>query len=484
MKKKVIISIIVAALVLGSATAYTYFFTDLWGGGESVSSPDGMTAPVSSVASIAGIGNGMSNQTKFSGVIEPQSTEDIQKDENKKIGTLSVATGDTVTAGQELFTYDTEDLALTIDQAKLEIETIANRMDTLQSQINELTKEKNNASSDDAMSYTLQIQSLQLDIRTEEYNKGMKEAELARLEASVSDTSVVSPIDGIITNINTTGEYDQMTGMEKPYISILSTGAYRVKGTISELHINNLMPGQSVLIRSRVDENTTWMGMIDYIDFENPNSGDQNQNFYYSSSSSSSSNTSSKYDFYVTLTDYEGLILGQHVFIELDYGTENVEKEGIWLPSYYIGNDETGDTYVMARDDDNKLEKRDITLGAYDETTDTYEITDGVTEDDFICVPDPMFTEGMETVEEIFFDTSGMMGDFSGTDNFDGEMLEGEVLEGDFFEGEVLEGDFFDGEVLEGEVFEGEILGNEVLEGEVLEGEAMPAPEEEAVVIG
>ena len=106
--------------------------------------------------------------------------------------------------------------------------------------------------------------------------------------------------------------------------------------------------------------------------------------------------TASKYPFYIELESADGLILGQHVYIELDNGQEQV-KEGLWLYGSYIIQDEEK-PYVWAANDKHQLEKRYIELGAYDEAMDEYEILSGLTADDYITWPMPGLYEGVTTV--------------------------------------------------------------------------------------
>ncbi len=480
-KAKIIVPIIIVVLVIGGVVAYMNDFFGLISSGTTGDNANssGMTVPVNSVADIAGIGGGISNQTKFSGVVEPQQTENINKDDSKKVANLLVETGDEVVAGQELFSYDVEDINLTLEQAKLEVDTITNTISTMNTQISDLDKERANADSSDKMSYTLQIQSLQLQIRTNEYDRGIKQSEVDRLQASLTNTSVVSPIDGIVKSVNSTGERDPMTGEEMPYISILSTGSYRVNGTISEFHINSLMPGQAVIIRSRVDQDATWTGVIDSIDRDNPldNSGGN----IYMNSYDNGGESSSKYSFFVSMPNYEGLMLGQHVFVELDFGTEE-KREGVWIPSYFILNEEAK-TYVWAKGADEKLEKRQITLGDYDEMTDTFEIIDGLTAEDYISFADPSFTEGMMTYEEQYMggitpsiDAGMIMPEGEG-----GDMIMPEVEGGDMIipegEGAVIGGE--DGDMAEGELNEQEQALFDAAGGvDVAEGEAEAVPAE------
>ena len=70
---------------------------------------------------------------------------------------------------------------------------------------------------------------------------------------------------------------------------------------------------------------------------------------------------SSSYPFYVTLDSADGLMLGQHVYIEPDFGQQEV-KEGIWLyGSYLVFEEET--PYVWAADADGRLKKCQVETG-------------------------------------------------------------------------------------------------------------------------
>lgn len=151
-----------------------------------------------------------------------------------------------------------------------------------------------------------------------------------------------------------------------------------------------------------MDEELTWTGTITKVDTENTIT---NNNYYYSDSGDETT-TSSKYPFYVALDSMEGLILGQHVYIELDMGQQPT-KEGVWLYSYYLVMDD-GDPYVWMANGKDRLEKRVVELGEYDENTDQYEIKSGLTEEDLIAFPMPGLYEGVTTVtnaEEVDYDS-------------------------------------------------------------------------------
>ena len=65
-----------------------------------------------------------------------------------------------------------------------------------------------------------------------------------------------------------------------------------------------------------------------------------------------------------------GLMLGQHVTIEPDHGQATV-KDGIWLNSGWIVQEDDGSAYVWAaKEGGAKLEKRSVELGEYDSDLD------------------------------------------------------------------------------------------------------------------
>ena len=110
-------------------------------------------------------------------------------------------------------------------------------------------------------------------------------------------------------------------------------------------------------------------------------------------SSNDTSTTSSSYNFYVEITDGAPLMLGQHVFMEPDLGQTKV-KEGLWLSAFYLVID-GNDAYVWAAGKNDRLEKRKITTGEHDEAMDEYEITSGLTAEDYIAFPEEHLKEGM-----------------------------------------------------------------------------------------
>ena len=332
-------------------------------------------------------GTGLGTQNRFSGVVEAQDTLKISLSEGQKVKEIFVEKGQEVEPGTKLFEYDTEELAMTLEQGNLELEKIGNSISNLNSQIAALTTEKKNAPAGEQLSYTTQIQELQTNVKQEEYNYKVKELEVNRTKKSLESSTVTSTIAGIIQEINPDPGYDDYSGEKQAFMSILSTGKYRIKGKISEQNIGELQPGMDVTVRARNNQEEIWKGSVDVIDTEKPESSSQSEMY----SGSDSSARATKYPFYVTLETSDGLMLGQHVYIEPGTG---VNTEGLHLMTAYIVDADGKEPYVWVANKKDRLEKRNVKLGAYDEEQDTWEITEGLKETDYIVWPDGECKEG------------------------------------------------------------------------------------------
>ena len=60
----------------------------------------------------------------------------------------------------------------------------------------------------------------------------------------------------------------------------------------------------------------------------------------------------------------------------------------------YIVDTDGKEPYVWVANEKDRLEKRNVKLGAYDEEQDTWEITEGLKETDYIVWPDGECKEG------------------------------------------------------------------------------------------
>ena len=348
---------------------------------------------VQSVKDLSNLG-GIAPGDKFPGMVVSENVTEIQKDQEKVVAELHVKEGDDVKEGQELFTYDMDQLQLALDKQRLELEQARATIENYKYQIESLKKDEARAWGSDKLQYTIQIQSMEVDLKEAELNLTAKEKEVAQSETMLANVTVVSPVTGRITGINENG-YDNY-GNPLAYITIQQAGSFRVKGTLGELQRGGIVEGSRMKIVSRTDENIFWYGTVTLVDYESPSQG--NENDMYIGGVTDSMASSSKYPFYVELDSSEGMLLGQHVYLEVDTGEE--ETTALSIGSAFISYEEDGTAYVWA-ERNGKLEKRGVVIGEYNYMLDTIEVLQGITEADYIAFPDPeLCVEGAATTRE------------------------------------------------------------------------------------
>lgn len=334
-------------------------------------------------------GTSASFSQRLSGVAESQDSVDIKADSSKKIVEIYVNQGDSVEKDAPLFVYDVSDAQTNIQSTQLDIEGLNNDIQACNDNIAELTQEKNNASGEDALSYTTQIQDKQMQIRQDQLDIQSKQNSLQKYQQEIDQATVKAPIAGIVKSVNANGGTDPNSGQELPTVSISETSAVRIKGTVNEQNISQVSSGMAVTVLSRVDETKTWNGTVTSVETD-PQTNSDNSDY---SSSDSNGESASKYTFYVSLENSDGLMLGQHVYIEP--GTNENGKTGIWLDSSFVTVEDDGNSYVWAAEND-KLVKKQVEIGETDDSDYTVQITSGLTKDDEIAYPDSSYTEGMK----------------------------------------------------------------------------------------
>lgn len=346
---------------------------------------------VQSVEVLAGM-SGIAPGERFAGLVVSENMTEIEKDSEKNIEEVYVKSGDDVKKGQKLFAYDTEQLQLTLDKQRLELEQLNASIENYKSQIATLERERETVSGTDKLQYTVQIQTTQVDLKEAELNVKTKENEVQKSEDLLKNAVVTSPIDGRVQNVSEDGTDNY--GNPMPFITIQQIGSYRIKGTIGELQRGSITEGTRIKAISRTDATQTWTGTVALVDYENPTQGSGNS---YSGSVDEMT-SSSKYPFYVDLESTDGLILGQHLYLEIF--TEEGQTSGPSISNGFICYDDDGTTFVWA-EKNGKLEKREVTLGEYNPMTDTQEVVEGLSLEDYIAFPDAaLCREGAPTTRE------------------------------------------------------------------------------------
>ena len=395
---------------------------------------------VDSVGNITGLGNvGISD--KFSGMVVSEDEVKIEKNSGLSVKEIKVQEGDVVKEGQVLFVYDTDSLELTLEKQQLELEQLKSTIESKTKEIKQLEKDAKGTKGSTKLEYSIQIQTNQADIKEAEYNSKLKEKEIEETKKSLEDVNVTSPIDATVKSIASGNQNDgSSAGADDGYgdgsgdgstsdafIVLTKSDSFEIKGTVNELNARSLQEGMQLLIRSRTDSTQTWTGTLDRIDWEK---ADNSNNYsMYGGGSSDAMTTSSKYPFYVSLDSQDGLILGQHVYIETNVdGTADENAAQFSLPSYYIVDLDTDSPYVWAEGSNGKLEKRKVELGDYDQDMDQYPVISGLSLTDYIAFPSEDCQAG--ATAEHYDAASGEEDTGEGMMTDDGEMMENMPADG------------------------------------------------------
>ena len=389
--------------------------------------PQEGTVYVQSVSVITGVGPA-GQRNRYSGVVEAKNVVKLDPDKDLTVKECFVAAGDKVVKGQRLFSYDVESMQIAFEQLQLDILGLENGIQTGEAKVESLKKKLATVKEFKKYEIQMDIQTEELEVRKKKYELSGKTKQAEDMEEALKNTVVYSPVTGTVRSVKTGDssgqDYYSYGGSteDTAYITIVAGNDYCVKGTVSEQTIHTLQEGMDVRILSRVDD-SIWPGRIYKINTEETK---QNGSRYYYYDSGSGEQAS-KYDFFVELDNNEGLLMGQHVYIELGSGADQ-ESDALLLPLYYVVENE-GQPFVYAADGENRIEKRTVTLGDQDEENGTVAILDGLSYLDRIAFPDETVQVGMLASETAYvpedmgeYDMNGM--DFEGAD-FEGADFEG-----------------------------------------------------------
>ncbi len=316
----------------------------------------------------------------YAGVVVSENAVQVQRDMEQTIDELYVSEGDTVTQGQKLFSYDSDELNLTLDKQELEQDRLEADIKELKSQISEVEKELKTATGDTKTQLNIQLRQLQTELTEAQYDQEDLKDEIKYTKQMIKNVDVKSPIEGTVRKIDESSA---------SYITIQQAGAYQVQGALNELNLNaGLSLGSEVEIVSRLDENQFWTGKVTMMDYGNTSSNSYDSAYGYTDSLSSSNS----YPFYVTLDSTDGLLLGQHVYVRLA-GVNTGGSGRVLVPEGYL-MDVSYDEKTMIRSasvwcpgEDGKLVKQTVVLGEYISDNGCYVILEGLTLDGYVADP-------------------------------------------------------------------------------------------------
>ena len=320
---------------------------------------------------------------RFMGVVVSENVIKVQRDSNKTVAECYVSVGQQVAEGEKLFSYDAAAAEIELDRQQLEMDKLQEERSARAAQQAELEQQLEQTETEsERVRLTLEINELKTQRMESDYQIAAKEKELARLRDALDHITVVSPVEGTIRQIDEGGE-------SGTYITIQQSGAFKVKGSINEMSLGSgLAAGARVRVISRLDSTQTWMGTVTSVELQSATQ-DGTDSGELSGTGRDEMTSTSSYPFFVKLDSSEGLLLGQHVYMELSNGEE---QAGLWVPQNYfidMKTDDLGETTaaVWAADSHGKLEKRTVSLGLYDDMTGCFAVVSGLAPEDYVADP-------------------------------------------------------------------------------------------------
>lgn len=222
----------------------------------------------------------------------------------------------------------------------------------------------------------------QKQIREAEFNLRMGEAELKIMQKEASNGEVTAEFDGIVVSVTTPEEAKKS---KEPLLKVAGGGGYYVEGSVSEMELANVKPGQQVIINNW-DSGMVYEGTIAEIGqypVENQDSFYGSENVTY-------------YPYRVFIDESADLMEG--AYVSLVYQTDVDVTGSMNLDNAFLRT-EGKKSYVYVRREDGKLEKRFVQIGPSRDGSST-PILSGLSDMDFIAFPyGKNVREGAVTVE-------------------------------------------------------------------------------------
>lgn len=335
------------------------------------------TVPVQSVAVITGYAEKAAVRSRFLGIIKEEEAVTVRLDEGRETAAFSVSPGDRVEAGTVLAVYDNSGLLLEREQLLLDKEQLEFSAENAGIRIKTLKAERDQADAGQKDSYDLQILNAQSELKQTEFSLELKEREIARLDEKLALSQVISPCAGIVT------EVDDAEGS----LSIVSEGTFELSFSVTESELEEFRVGDRLVVTNR-DETLSYDGTVSRIESTKPEN----------SETQTGAARPSSYPVHAVLEGANGLIPGQHVYVEKQDPAgqkSGLGEEVILLPEGYLMDAEES-AWVWLAGKNGTLEKHSVILGAYNDRHDAYEVIEGLSMTDYLAWPMTSYEAGQK----------------------------------------------------------------------------------------
>ena len=196
--------------------------------------------------------------------------------------------------------------------------------------------------------------------------------DLEKKQSELGDGNVYAEFDGTVKAVrNATEAYNS----NEAVVEVSGGGGYYVTGTLSEMDLGSVKIGDTVQIsswRTGVNCEGKIVSIDDYPTQNGSNWGDGNSNVSY-------------YPFKVFVSEDANLQPYDYVEMQYQKSAKADAANSMYLQSFFLRS-ENGKSYVMVRDENDKLEKRWVQTGR-DLWGSYTQIRGGLTLEDYVAFP-------------------------------------------------------------------------------------------------
>ena len=223
------------------------------------------------------------------------------------------------------------------------------------------------------------------EVKEKEVNLRLAKLSLDKKTKELGDGNVYAEFDGTVKAVRNA---DEAYNNSEAVIELSGGGGYYVTGTLSEMELGSVKVGDTVSISSWMTGAAcegTIVSIDDYPTTSGNSWGDGNSNVSY-------------YPFKVFVEEDAGLQANDYVDIQYQKAGTQEQGNSLYLQSWFIRTD-NGKSYVMARNEDGRLEQRWVQTGR-DLWGSYTQIRGGLTTEDYVAFPYGRdVVEGARTVE-------------------------------------------------------------------------------------
>ena len=223
------------------------------------------------------------------------------------------------------------------------------------------------------------------EVKEKEVNLRLAKLSLDKKTKELGDGNVYAEFDGTVKAVRNA---DEAYNNSEAVIELSGGGGYYVTGTLSEMELGSVKVGDTVSISSWMTGAAcegTIVSIDDYPTTSGNSWGDGNRNVSY-------------YPFKVFVEEDASLQANDYVDIRYQKAGTQEQGSSLYLQSWFIRTD-NGKSYVMARNEDGRLEQRWVQTGR-DLWGSYTQIRGGLTTDDYLAFPYGRdVVEGARTVE-------------------------------------------------------------------------------------